>query len=219
MMVVLVALLGAAAAASAAAITWWTAPYRDSLTGALTVSASGAQQVPELVPLALVALAGLGATFATRGRARALIGGLLAACGALLAVHSAIAFGSEPTSVLTDLRRPAQPAGPAVMHPLGPAVAMVGGLLIAMAGVLVLLGKASMVKMGSRYDAPARPKGADVQADLWRALDRGADPTIDQATDRSVADTAGLSAGAAADSPGPTAPPGGVRGTGPRPLP
>ncbi|HEY7812789.1 MAG TPA: hypothetical protein VIC62_06090, partial [Nakamurella sp.] len=42
-------LLGTAACAGAAAMTWWTADYVDPLTGPVTLTASGADCLPELV--------------------------------------------------------------------------------------------------------------------------------------------------------------------------
>src|SRR5690242_10674652 len=66
-------LAGAAACAGAAAMAWWTADYVDPLTGPLTLTASGSQCRPELVPVALIALAGFGATLATAGWLRRVV--------------------------------------------------------------------------------------------------------------------------------------------------
>ena len=54
-------------AGAAAGMQWWSAEYLDALTGPITVTLSGAACVPELIPLALVGLAGLGAALATSG--------------------------------------------------------------------------------------------------------------------------------------------------------
>ncbi len=168
------AVAGAALAAAAAALTWTT----DDRTGALTgpVQQTGADLVPELVPVALVALAGVGATFATRGWPRRVVGILVAAGGLLIAVRSVAAlFGA------------AGAAG--TVRPLGPLLAALAGLLIVTAGALVAAGVGGR-RLGARYDAPtapissaiptadARRAGADPSdVDLWRALDAGADPT------------------------------------------
>ena len=74
-LVAILAVAGAGLAAIAAALTWWSADYVDPLSGALTITASGAACVPELIPLALVALAGFGAALATRGVPRRIVGG------------------------------------------------------------------------------------------------------------------------------------------------
>ncbi len=174
------AVLGAALAAAAASLTWTT----DDRAGALTGPAqqSGADVVPELVPVALVALAGVGATFATRGWARRMVGVLVAAGGLLLAVRSAAAWVAAAGAV----------------RPLGPLLAVLSGLLVLAAGALIAAGVGAR-RLGARYDAPtagmptadARRAGADpADVDLWRALDAGADPTLDPADEPSPDPTA-----------------------------
>ncbi|HEY5879738.1 MAG TPA: Trp biosynthesis-associated membrane protein [Nakamurella sp.] len=177
-------LLGAAACAGAAAMTWWTADYVDPLSGPLTLTASGADCLPELVPVALVALAGFGACLATRGWFRRLIGILLLAGGLLVSVRAAMAMGGAPAALTTALVRPADPAGPAELHPAGPLLALVGGALLALAGALVAAGLGGRRRLGARYDAPSPaaparrtdPASTD-PADWWKALDAGTDPT------------------------------------------
>jgi uncharacterized membrane protein (TIGR02234 family) len=188
----ILALAGAGLAAVAAALTWWSADYIDPLTGPLTVTATGSGCVPELVPLALVGLAGFGAALATRGFARRIVGVVIGLCGAAVVVLSALQFGAPPSSLVTDLTRPADPVGPAQLHPIGPSLAVLAGLLLTAAGVLVALGLGARRRLGSRYDAPTRapgqvpaaaadpatPEQADADpADWWKALDAGADPT------------------------------------------
>lgn len=58
-------------------------------------------------------------------------------------------------------------------------MALAGGLLLAVAGLLTLRYGRSWPAMGSRYEAPTRkaPAKSDTPADLWKALDRGEDPT------------------------------------------
>jgi len=189
----ILALAGAGLAAIAAALTWWSADYSDPLTGALTVTATGSSCVPELVPLALVGLAGFGAALATRGLARRLVGVVIGLCGVAIAVLSGLQFSNAPASLVTQLTRPADPVGAAALHPLGPALGVLAGMLLAAAGTLVLLGLGARRRLGSRYDAPTRSAGraatpaqnraaadsAEVDpADWWKALDAGADPTV-----------------------------------------
>lgn len=186
-------LLGAAACAGAAAMTWWSAGYVDPLTGPLTLSASGADCLPELVPVALVALAGFGATLATQGWVRRLVGVVLLAGGVLVAVRSVIAMNAEPAALTAGLVRPATPAGAAQLHPAGPLMALAGGVLLTLAGLLVTVGPGGRRRLGARYDAPsAAPSAgggdtaADDPGDWWKDLDAGTDPT-----DRTVSEGPG----------------------------
>ncbi len=149
-------LLGAAACAAGSAMTWWTADYLDPLTGPLTLTASGADCCPELVPVALVALAGFGATLATQGWLRRLVGVVLLAGGLLVAVRAVTAMTAVPATLPGGLVRPADPVGPAQLHPAGPILAVTGGVLIAVAGVLVAAGRGAYRRLGARYDAPSK---------------------------------------------------------------
>jgi uncharacterized membrane protein (TIGR02234 family) len=171
---------GAAACAGAAAMTWWTADYVDPLTGPLTLTASGADCLPELVPLALVALAGFGATLATHGWVRRLVGVVLLAGGLLVTARSVMAMTGAPATLSAGLVRPADPAGAAQLHPVGPILAVAGGLLLVVAGALVTAGMGGRRRLDARYDAPSgRPAdpGSGDPGDWWKALDAGADPT------------------------------------------
>ncbi|WP_224275525.1 Trp biosynthesis-associated membrane protein, partial [Streptomyces sp. LS1784] len=66
-----------------------------------------------------------------------------------------------------------------VAHTGWPWVALVGGVLLALAGLLTLRYGRGWPAMGSRYEAPTRrtPARTDTPGDLWKALDRGEDPT------------------------------------------
>ena len=192
-MIALCAVLGAALAAVAAGLTWWAADFVDPLTGPVTITASGSSVVPELVPVALVALAGLGAALATHGVPRRIVGAVLVLGGALIAVRCAVAWGSAPASLVQDLPRPADPVGVPRLSPLGPLLGIAGGVLVAAAGTMIVTGRGAR-RMSSRYEAPgsvdiaARPErpgpvagrtaeGNQSTADWWRALDAGSDPT------------------------------------------
>lgn len=188
-------LTGAAACAGAAVLTWWSADYVDALTGPLTRTASGADCLPELVPVALVALAGFGATLATQGWLRRAVGLVLVAGGLLVAVRAGLALTGAPTVLAGSLVRPADPVGTPQLHPIGPALAIAGGVLIAVAGVMVTIGLGGRRRLGARYDAPTGPPGVPTTGsgsgigdevgpgsgdvgDWWKALDAGADPTV-----------------------------------------
>jgi uncharacterized membrane protein (TIGR02234 family) len=196
-LVAVLALAGAGLVALAAALTWWSADYVDALTGPLTIAVSGATAVPELVPLALVGLAGFGAALATRGVLRRTVGAVITLCGLVIAIRSVLLFSVPPAALVGDLTRPADPVGSPVLHPLGPVLGLLGGLSLAAAGVLVVLGVGARQRLGSRYDSPSRgaaattvvgaPGAAAVveTADWWKVLDAGVDPT-DQPTGSST---------------------------------
>lgn len=201
-LVAILAVGGAAVAAIAAGLTWWSADYQDPLSGPLTISVSGAAAVPELIPLALVGLAGFGAALATHGLLRRIVGVVIAVCGAVLVIRSALLFGNQPAALVGGLTRPADPVGTSQLHPLGPALALLAGVLLAAAGVLVALGTGARQRLGARYDAPQRRAatsppavgGAAVAdttadpADWWKALDAGGDPTDQPDGDPTVSD-------------------------------
>jgi uncharacterized membrane protein (TIGR02234 family) len=188
-LVAVLAVAGAAIAAIAAALTWWSADYQDPLTGPLTITVTGGGAVPELVPLALVALAGFGAALSTHGTVRRLVGVVLVLCGGAMVIRSALYFGDQPNALSSSLSRPAAAVGDPQLHALGPALGVLGGLLLAAAGVLIAAGRGARQRLGTRYDAPtgkstAGPTSAGAvvgappdQQDWWKALDAGADPT------------------------------------------
>ncbi|MET3805121.1 putative membrane protein (TIGR02234 family) [Nakamurella sp. UYEF19] len=160
----LLVVLGAAAAAGAAAMTWWTQAFADSLSGTITTRATGSQTDALLIPVALVALAGFGAALATTGAVRRLVGAVLALGGAGAAGLAIVAMFSAPSTLRSDLTRPADSAGPAQVHVIGPILGLLAGLLVALAGVLVMAGfgaRKGRRALGSRYDAPiARRRSA-----------------------------------------------------------
>ncbi|WP_200209777.1 Trp biosynthesis-associated membrane protein [Micromonospora coerulea] len=169
---VLFCLAGAGLAYWAATRTW-SVELTDR--GALPPSRrarSGADLVPWVSALALVALAGGGAVLATRGRARRLLGGLLTLLGLAVAAGGgyglAAAFGGEVSRQW-------------------PALCLVGGLLTAAGGLVTALRGGDWPAMGARYERPvptAQPTATDGPAvgrgtrDAWDALDRGEDPTV-----------------------------------------
>ena len=145
---------GAALVAVASALTWWSADFVDPLTGPLTLTLNGAACVPELVPLALVGLAGLGAALATGGLPRRLVGLVVLVCGLTVAVRSvltAAAGPSGPPGLKGSLTRPADPVGGAQLHLAGPTLAVLGGVLLSLAGALVVLGVGAR-RLGARYE-------------------------------------------------------------------
>ncbi|MFE9095130.1 TIGR02234 family membrane protein [Streptomyces sp. NPDC007264] len=150
----------------------------------LTAKGSDVTGVP--AALAVVGLAALVAVFAVRRAGRLLVSGLLALSGA--GTVAAALLGATDSSALDE--KAAQAAGDtsataaALTHTAWPYVAAAGGALILLAGLLALRHGRLWPAMSGRYErggAPgprrARPADPERPEDLWKALDRGEDPT------------------------------------------
>ncbi|MFF4321986.1 TIGR02234 family membrane protein [Streptomyces sp. NPDC001568] len=136
--------------------------------------------------LAIVGLAALVAVFAVRGRSRLLVSGLLALSG-LGAALAALAAADDRRTL--DDRAATATADTAarvaeVTHTVWPYVAAGGAVLILLAGLLALRYGRSWPAMGGRYERDGSPRtrkpaavDPDRPEDLWKALDRGEDPT------------------------------------------
>jgi uncharacterized membrane protein (TIGR02234 family) len=185
-LMLLLAVLGAAVVLLAVGQTWARGSVDVQGTGiGVSTSGSGITGLPGA--LALVGLAASVAVFAVRGLGRVAVGLLLALAGAGAAVSALLAVGD--TAALD--RNAARAAGltrataTAVGHTGWPWVAALGGVLLLLAGLLVLARGRDWPGMSSRYEAPgAGPKrpgrpapATETPADLWKALDRGEDPT------------------------------------------
>ncbi|GAA2954774.1 MULTISPECIES: TIGR02234 family membrane protein [Streptomycetaceae] len=156
--------------------------------GTLPLTADGQDVTGLPAALAVVGLAALVAVFAVRSSGRTLVAGLLALSG-LGAGLSAYA-GASDSQALDE--KAAQTTGnasatiQALSHTAWPYVTAVGGLLILLAGLLALRYGSRWPAMSGRYerDGTPRPRKAprtapdpDRPEDLWKALDRGEDPT------------------------------------------
>ncbi|MER6430573.1 TIGR02234 family membrane protein [Streptomyces sp900105245] len=150
----------------------------------LTVKGSDVTGVP--AALAIVGLAALVAVFAVRRAGRLLVSALLALSGA--GIVAAALVSASDTSVLDE--KAAQASGDtsatvaALSHTGWPYVAAVGGALILLAGLLALRFGSRWPAMSGRYerggDRPrrtARPVDPERPEEIWKALDRGEDPT------------------------------------------
>ncbi|MFI8388179.1 TIGR02234 family membrane protein [Streptomyces sp. NPDC085540] len=143
--------------------------------------------------LAIVGLAALVAVFAVRGRSRLLVSGLLALSGLGAALSAAL--GGDGRSALDA--QAARTTADSAAHVAGltqttwPYVTAAGAVLILAAGLLALRFGRSWPSMGGRYERDGSPRARTVAAvdpdrpeDLWKALDRGEDPTTDPGGDR-----------------------------------
>ncbi|MEJ8668940.1 MULTISPECIES: TIGR02234 family membrane protein [unclassified Streptomyces] len=156
--------------------------------GAFPLTAKGSDVTGVPAALAIVGLAALVAVFAVRRAGRFMVAGLLALSGA--GTVAAALLGASDSSALDE--KAAQASGDtsatvqALTHTSWPYVAAVGGALILLAGLLALRYGRLWPGMSGRYErsgAP-RPRGRKAPAadpdrpeELWKALDRGEDPT------------------------------------------
>ncbi|WP_406263938.1 TIGR02234 family membrane protein [Actinacidiphila glaucinigra] len=181
--------LGAAVVLLASSKTWQegSAPFAD---GGMPVRVSGHQVTGVPGALALVGLAALVAVFAVRGAARLLVGGLLALCGAGALTAALLAFGDTAAldaaaATASGLSRTTVTGSSTSAWPV---VSAAGGVLLLLAGTVALLRARTWPGMSNRYDRdtpraapPARTAagagGEERPEDLWKALDRGEDPT------------------------------------------
>ncbi|WUC78537.1 TIGR02234 family membrane protein [Streptomyces sp. NBC_00536] len=178
--------LGATVVLLASGRIWARGTAAAAGGGALPLSADGRAVTGVPAALAIVALAALVAVFAVRGRSRLLVSGLLALSG--LGAGLAALAGAGDRAALDDAaaRSTADTAAhaAALTHTTWPMVSAAGALLILAAGLLALRFGRSWPAMGGRYerDGTPRPRKAavvdpDRPEDLWKALDRGEDPT------------------------------------------
>ncbi len=178
--------LGASLVLLAAGKTW----ARGQAGGAglaLPVHATGSQTTALPGALALVGLASLVAVFALRRVGRYAVAALLALSGIGAAATALARRGDHgaldsAAASATGLTRATAEHTAVTGWPL---VAVAGGLLMFAAGLLALRYGPRWPAMSSRYDrggGPARTRtparvDPDRSEDLWKALDRGEDPT------------------------------------------
>jgi uncharacterized membrane protein (TIGR02234 family) len=191
------ALLGGAAALEGAArIAWLTAGVDAVGRGTVTVTATGADLVPALTAIALLAVAAVAAAVALGGAARRVLGALVAVAGTWVGVAVGGLLLAPPAP--DDLAAlPGAPAGgtavadSVALRP-GPLPALLGALLLVAAGITLAVAERRLPRLGARY--AARPASADAPAEhvtaahgdaapdraAWDALDAGRDPTADR---------------------------------------
>jgi uncharacterized membrane protein (TIGR02234 family) len=190
----LLGVVGAAVVLTAGSRTWQhgSTGFGDTT---MDVEVSGRTITGLPGALALVGLCALVAVFAVRGVSRMVVAGLLTLSGAGVIAAALLATGN--TAVLADAAANASGLTRASVdgrtNTAWPMVSAAGGVLLLAAGVVALVRSRTWPGMSSRYDrdgaAPARAAGAaspstaveqDRPEDLWKALDRGEDPTTDR---------------------------------------
>ncbi|GGS71326.1 TIGR02234 family membrane protein [Streptomyces violaceus] len=155
--------------------------------GAFPLTATGSDVTGVPAALAIVGLASLVAVFAVRRGGRVIVAALLALSGA--GTVAAAVLGASDSSALDE--KAAEASGDtsasvaALSHTGWPYVAAVGGVLLLLAGLLALRYGRLWPAMSGRYERDGTPRprrkapavDPDRPEDLWKALDRGEDPT------------------------------------------
>ncbi|MEV0242155.1 TIGR02234 family membrane protein [Streptomyces sp. NPDC050674] len=185
-----VALLSGALGAAVALLATrqeWSQGTATVAGGAFPLTAKGSDVTGVPAALAIVGLAALVAVFAVRRAGRFVVAVLLALSGA--GIVAAALIGASDSSALDE--QAAQASGDAsasvdaLSHTAWPYVAVVGGVLILLAGLLALRYGRLWPAMSGRYERGGTPQprrkapavDPDRPEDLWKALDRGEDPT------------------------------------------
>jgi uncharacterized membrane protein (TIGR02234 family) len=175
----------AGAGGAALALAGATQPWAEATTrtpALRTVTADGTDVAALALPLALVALAAWGTVLVMRARGRRVVSvvGLAASLGAAVAVVVSVASAAgTATDLLGDVPTTS------TSTTAWPWVTAAGALLSAAAFVVALAKAPTWPEMSSRYDAPvpgaddrgSRPPEELSDAELWKALDEGRDPT------------------------------------------
>ncbi|MFF7895802.1 TIGR02234 family membrane protein [Streptomyces sp. NPDC007907] len=185
-----VALLSGALGAAVALLATrqqWSQGTATVAGGAFPLTAKGSDVTGVPAALAIVGLAALVAVFAVRRAGRLVVAALLALSGAGIVV--AALLGASDSAALDE--QAAQASGDtsasvdALSHTAWPYIAVVGGVLILLAGLLALRFGRLWPGMSGRYERSGAPQprrrapavDPDRPEDLWKALDRGEDPT------------------------------------------
>ncbi|MFF9119701.1 TIGR02234 family membrane protein [Streptomyces massasporeus] len=185
-----VALLSGALGAAVALLATrqqWSQGTATVAGGAFPLTAKGSDVTGVPAALAVVGLAALVAVFAVRRAGRFVVAALLALSG--VGIVAAALLGASDSSALDE--QAAQASGDtsasvyALTHTAWPYVAVVGGVLILVAGLLALRYGRLWPAMSGRYERGTTPQprrkapavDPDRPEDLWKALDRGEDPT------------------------------------------
>ncbi|MFD1937738.1 MULTISPECIES: Trp biosynthesis-associated membrane protein [Nonomuraea] len=160
----------------AAGRVWTSVTYG----AAAPVELAGGDLAPAVQPLALASLAAVVALFATKGVWRRIVGGVLALCGAGIALLSWQGVAGSAARELAARRNPVGAATQdvtAIAHTAWPYLAAAGGALLIAGGVLAVLRATGWAGMSGRYDRPGSAAGPRDDKSLWEAIDRGDDPT------------------------------------------
>ncbi|MBW8739390.1 MAG: TIGR02234 family membrane protein [Streptomyces turgidiscabies] len=165
----------------------WSEGTATVAGGAFPLTARGSDVTGVPAALAIVGLAALVAVFAVRRSGRLLVAGLLALSG--VGTIASAFLGASDSSALDEKAARATGDTAATVHTLShtgwPYAAAVGGVLILLAGLLALRYGRLWPAMSGRYERGGVPRprrraeavDPDRPEEIWKALDRGEDPT------------------------------------------
>lgn len=183
--------LGATVVLISSGQIWTSGTATVAGIGAKALDADGQTITGAPAALAIVGLAALVAVFAVKRAGRVLVSALLALSGAgtiaaaLLGAGDHAALDAQAAKLSGDL---AATVG-AVTRTGWPYITAFGGLLLLAAGLLALRFGGSWPGMGGRYEREGgprtqarRPVDPERPEELWKALDRGEDPTAREGT-------------------------------------
>ncbi|MFE9437719.1 TIGR02234 family membrane protein [Streptomyces sp. NPDC006602] len=185
-----VALLSGALGAAVALLATrqqWSEGTATVAGGSFPLTAKGSDVTGVPASLAIVGLAALVAVFAVRRAGRLLVAAVLALSGAgtvaaaLLGVNDSSALDEQAARASGDTSATVD----TLSHTAWPYVAAAGGVLLLLAGLLALRYGRLWPAMSGRYERTGAPRprrqapavDPDRPEDIWKALDRGEDPT------------------------------------------
>lgn len=199
-LVLVTGLLAATAVTAGASKPWVEATAMQPDLPTIEASVEGTRLAPLAGAMGWVLLAAFGAVVATRGWARRAIGVVIVTAAVVVFV-TAMRPGDETQTVREALSARGWSGGDYVTQTQGWRWLVAGGAALSLlAGSAVIGVGSAWATMGSRYDAPVVPstgspahpqidagppasvdtgatRAALTDADVWRALDQGHDPT------------------------------------------
>jgi uncharacterized membrane protein (TIGR02234 family) len=184
----LAGLAGAGAVVVGASRPWVIGSATTPGLPVVRAGVDGASLAPLAAALGYVLLAGFGAVIATRGWGRRIVGAAIVVAALVIAIQALVVPADVGDALRNALRAKGYPgAGGIDEHISGWRwVCLAGALVAAISGSLVVRLGSEFAVMGARYDAvSALRDGADApnrienhsETDIWRAIDRGDDPT------------------------------------------
>jgi uncharacterized membrane protein (TIGR02234 family) len=185
--VLLLGLAGAVAVMVAVTRPWIRGTAEVSGLPTIEADVSGTTLAPLAGALGVVLLASFGAVIATRGWVRRGLGVLIVVASVVVLV-SALAPPDAADALEDALSAKGWAGGDYTRTTVGWRwLALAGAIGCLAAGAAVAVRGHRWAVMGSRYDAPVAPTSAAQRdadheiddAELWRALDQGHDPTRD----------------------------------------
>lgn len=192
---VLAGILSGGAGFFAASRAWSSVTVRTAGLPTDRVTVDGSRALPIVGAMALVIMAGSVAVLATSHRVRVLVGSIIAAAGMVSVAFIVTGAGTLRDALVQQIASSPAMAGDEAAQlrvadqadgSLWRWVALLASMLGVAVGAAVVAYGWRWPVMGRKYeapgaakDAPASPRdGEPSDSDLWKALDRGDDPTV-----------------------------------------